>query len=1085
MSDAVALTGKVTGKLTNLVVTREGNRISAEWKIPAYLKDPTYGRRLTSVDAYIDFNCSPDPNKQQVEVWQTTLPGGKYIENTLNYDHYFVRGLEKDGMWTTYDGTSAGEELSKPYDRNRYYPKTSKKCTGIRVGVHGVNAYGSYDDTYQRGPNVYQTFPIYKPQRPKCEFVGWNESSNYRAEYTIDANPGDEDETKNNRERLDTRYRVLRQDNLPNSGYSKKKAVRDWTATTSDTVEGNQASDNRILGLSDGQWLEFTLEAYSRGMAGDSSTHTVKLVASRPARATISSVKVSAVDMVKGIVTVKCTIPSDSHRWTTKAKLQRLKDVDHDKTASQVAALSGWEDVTGMVQIDDLYKDATWDSSFVDSVAAAYPTSTNKKTWYRVVTENDLYSGDNAYQSVPVEAKQLYRRQTATNDRVYVESISTNEDATAVKVKVGWPNDDSTGTEISWSTHEDAWESSEQPSTALITWKDPTSQGNYANSASFTIYGVEQGQSVYVKARRYYQDSDGNIVDYSNYATASSDSAWPFVPAMPPSEVQLVAPTFVPRGSDVPLTWTFKSDAPQTAWAVYRVFYTVSNNVRTETSRRAILSGEDSFGACAVPASLLSDDSAFLVVSITTGSEWADSQEAEVVFADAPEISVSYPTATDPDYTTTYPLLLEQPMTLYCESDTGDDMLHVRVLSNGVTYGLPDGDGVQADGEPVFDAWVQPSWGEDSGSYYCAVTLPTDVPFIDVGVYTWEVTAQNSTTGMLSETQTGLVKVRWAHQAHRPGEGSQAIVYADARAVEIIPAAPDNIAPSDVFDLYRVTPDGVDLIAEGMRYGSVLMDKHAPFGDGSYRVATRTVDGDVAWADVEYSLPCKTMRFDWGDENVELPYNIVRQDSWSKDFEERAHLDGERTGFWNAGASRSASLSTDLMRFGDPSVQERVRRLARYAGPVFVRLPNGCSYQANVDVNGLDESYQSGAVSASFSVTQVMLTDAFRIALSEIDTGNVAEYEPASYDRSQVLSWSDEAPSAGDAFELVSEPSGNVRVELTASHDFYSDTWTVQNTVSGTTLTLGSFSSDLSEFISDASSEDAKFKLMARYDVEG
>ena len=1075
MADAVALAGKVTGKLSNLVVTREGNRVNAEWKVPAYLKDETYNRRLTSVDGYIDFICSPDKNQDPVEVWQETygVSSHKSIETTLNYDHYFVRGLEKDGAMTS--SASAGEEMSKPYDRNRYYPNTSKKCTGIKVRVHGVNTYGAYDDTWQRGPDIAQTFQIQVPQQPDCAWTGWDEEENYAASYTINANPDDEDEAKNNRERIDTRYRILRQDNIPGSTYAKRKVAMSWITTNQSEIENSIAAPSNLRALQDGQWIEFTLEAYSRGMAGDSLHTMVPIIASRPARATIKSISVSAVDMVKGIVTVKCTIPSDEHRVTTKAKLQRAKDVNPKWDAQRVATNGSWEDVTGMLEIDERYKDATWSTGFCDSVASAYPSGVNLKTWYRVVTENDLYFDDNAYMSTPMEAKQLFREQTATNDRVYVESISTNEDATAVRVLLGWPNDDSTGTEVSWSTHEDAWESSEQPNTALVNWKDATSQGSYANSASFSIYGVEQGVKLYVKARRYLEDEEGNIVDYSAYATASSDAYWPYVPAMPPSELQLVAPTFVPKGSDVPLTWTFQSDAPQTAWAVY----VVENG-----ERRAIMTGEDAYGACTVPASMLSGDSAKLMVSMSTGSEWADSQEAEVVFADPPQLTVTYPTATDPDYTTTYPLLLEQPMTLFCESDTGNDMLHVRVLSNGVEWSTPDAEHSQADGEPIFDAWVQPSWGEADGSYFSTVTLPSDVPFVDVGVYTWEVTAQNNTTGMLSEKKSGVVKVRWAHQAHMPGEATQVVVWNDARAVEVIPAAPDNIAPSDVLDLYRVTPDGIDLIAEGVRYGSILMDKHAPFGDGTYRICTRTVDGDIAWADFPYTLNCKKLRFDWGGRFVELPYNVVRQDSWSKDFEERAHLDGKRAGFWNAGASRSASLSTDMFRFDSRADQELVRNLATYAGPVFVRIPNGCSYQANVDVSGMDESYQSGAISVSFNATQVMLTDAFRIASSEINTSNVAEYDAAEYGRNQVIHWSTTAPQSGATFNLMAEPSGNVRVELTASHDFYSDTWSVPNTVSGKVLTLGTFSSDLQAFIAQATAEDASIRLIARYDVE-
>ena len=211
----------------------------------------------------------------------------------------------------------------------------------------------------------------------------------------------------------------------------------------------------------------------------------------------------------------------------------------------------------------------------------------------------------------------------------------------------------------------------------------------------------------------------------------------------------------------------------------------------------------------------------------------------------------------------------------------------------------------------------------------------------------------------------------------------------------------------------------------------------------------------------------------------------MRQDSWSKDFEQRAHLDGERVGFWNAGASRSASLSTDMVKFSSKADQALVRDLATYAGPVFVRLPNGCAYQANVDVGGMDESYNSSVVPVSFNASQVMLTDAFRIAPSEIHAENAIDYDGVEYGRNQVLSWSSTAPQAGDAFTLTAEPSGSVLVELTASHDYYSDTWSVPNTVSGTALTLGAFPSDLQAFIAEASSEDANFKLMSRYDVEG
>lgn len=1081
MADEVPISKAVNQRLTNLALTRqEGSahpEIKAEWKIPGWMKDPSNPARANWVDAVIDFVCAPDSSPKRVEVWQTPFHSdSKPLDSTLNADHYWVRGLEQGGDIT--ETSNMGTELEKPYDRSRYYPRTSKKCTGVKVGVHGGNGHGAdkYGDlsegVWGRGPTVYQTFAFSAPQRPECSWTGWNEESNYRAEFAVNANPADEDEAENNRERYDTRYRVLRQDNFT-ADYAKRKAVRDWTAFAAEELTGNVPAPSNLRSLDDGQWVEFTLEAYSRGMAGDSATATATLVASRPARATIKSVKASSLSTVTGVVTVGLTIPNTAHRVTTSAKLQRLKDVLPDRTASQVAAMDGWEDVTGMVQIDEKYRAANWDTGFCDSVAAAYP-SANRRTWYRVVTENELYFDDNAYMSTPVEARVLYHAQSAASSSMFVESLKANEDATAVKALLGWPSEtpENTGTEISWSEHEDAWQSSEQPSTALADWKDAASQGAHANSASFTIYGLEPGKPYYVKARRYLVDENDETT-YGPYATAAAGS-YPFVLAQPPRDVRLSAPAYVPRGADVPLSWAFESEAPQTAWAVYLV---------DGGTRKAVASGEDAVGACTVPANMLSGDSATFSVSMTTGSEWAESQEAEVRFADPPSVSATFPTAGDPDYETTWPLLLEQPMQLYCSSDTGDDVLHVRVLSNGVSYGLPDRDMVQVEGEPVFDAWIAPTWLSDGEGWRTVVTLPDDVGFEDVGTYTWEVTAQNQESGLLSEPATGGFKVRWAHQAHMPGD-SEVDVLADGRAITFAPAAPDNVADGDVFDLYRVTPDGVDLIASGLRYGSKVTDRYAPFGNGSYRVSTRTVDGDVAWRDFGYALKCANLRIDWDGRSVELPYNLVRQDAWAKDFEARGHLDGSVGGGWNPAVTRSASLSTDMIRLDSADDQRLVRELASYAGPAFVRLPNGSAYQADVQVSGLDESYRSGAVAVSLSATQVDLTDEYRIALPDVDTSDAGEYERREYGMSEVLYWGKQAPAQGDSFELSQQPSGSVLVELTASHDYYSDAWSVPNAVSGKTVTLGALGSDLRAFVDAALAEGGSVRLIARYDTE-
>lgn len=1088
-----AATKRVAGTVTNLVVTRDreevnGKRVDimkVEWKNPAYLFDQDRADHATWLDSNIDFmreNCKPTSG----QVWADagTLPpeGGLLLEYT-GFDYNWVKGINQT---TSYE---------KPFDRNRFHPvQPGKYCRSVQVRIHGGNdsGVGGWDpDDRQasgRGPDAAFNYYFEQPDIPNPQWVGVMDGANYAIEYRIPVrytNPKADDDKSPN-EIYDTVYALYRQDNLPSSGYSKRKALQtNWVVPNDGNEYTNSvAVDHSFLSISEGQWIVFSIEAYNRGMWGDSRKVRQDFCYGWPQRAVVTGIAVSSMDNTTGIITVKSNIPSDFHRPTTKAKLQRLRDVAPDLTADEVqAGTFSWEDVTDMAQIDmwdadqQEGRDATYSIGFVDSVSEARPSGPNLRTWYRIVTENDLpFSSAVNCKSRPFEARQLYREETAANAQIHIEKLATNEDATAVKALLGWPDDTGStktdGTEVSWSVHPDAWESSEQPSTALVTWKDDATKGEYDNSASFTIYGVEQGQTVYVKARRYRNGSDGEVAEYGPYATGEQAYMFPFIPAMPPTDVNLSAPTYVPRGSDISLTWTFQSEAPQTAWVAYKV---------VDGEKTAVASGEDAYGACTIPAAMLEGDGAELVVSITTGSEWAESNQVSVSFADPPSIAAALPSSGSED---DLPIIMEQPFGVYCSSDTGDDLLRVRVVSHGVVVDKPDGSVTQLMGDVVFDAYVAPEWSAGSdGLFYTVVDLPEGLDIHDVGIYDVEVTAVNETTGLQSETQTTTARVRWAHQAHQPGDGSTVEVDNGARVAVITPQAPDNAVETDVFDLYRVTPDKAYLIAEGVRFGSSVSDVHAPYGRAplTYRICTRTSDGDLSWRDVDYTLKCDKLRFDFGNMYIELPYNVVREDSWSKDFEERRHLDGKVGGAWNAAVSRSASLSTDLVRFTSDADQRLVRDLATYPGPVFVRLPNGCAYQANVDVSGLSESYDSRAVSTSFSATEVALTDEYKVATSEIMYPGAEEEQP-SYTSRAILSWGAARPATGGKYSLPAAAS-SARVKLSTSYDSYTNEWTVPSTVSGKTVTLGTFPSDLVAYLSEVP-QDALVMLACDYTVE-
>lgn len=268
---------------------------------------------------------------------------------------------------------------------------------------------------------------------------------------------------------------------------------------------------------------------------------------------------------------------------------------------------------------------------------------------------------------------------------------------------------------------------------------------------------------------------------------------------------------------------------------------------------------------------------------------------------------------------------------------------------------------------------------------------PTVLNLIDGGEYEVAVRAIDPDTGLASEEVTETFAVAWAHQAPAPAEPTITPydVTDDAgvrmRGCSIQLAEPDGAADSDVYDLYRVTPDGPYLIAEGVAMDSLVDDPYAPYGgtEKGYRVATRTSDGDVDWSDFQYEMPGKDIRIDFGSEYVELPYNVSISDGYQKDFEVRRKMSGDMDGYWNDGVERHGGFSSDLIRIQEEEKAKTVRHLARHVGPCFVRTPDGCAYAADVEVSSIGGARLSAALAVSIDATEVGLTRDFWATVDE------------------------------------------------------------------------------------------------------
>lgn len=273
--------------------------------------------------------------------------------------------------------------------------------------------------------------------------------------------------------------------------------------------------------------------------------------------------------------------------------------------------------------------------------------------------------------------------------------------------------------------------------------------------------------------------------------------------------------------------------------------------------------------------------------------------------------------------------------------------------------------------------------------YVGTVTPPAGLNLWDGCTYDVSATATDTTTRLVSDAATGEFGVEWSRQAPVLGDGDVTVTPHDTydeagnhqltATIEI--GERNDFLTTDAFDIYRVTVDGPYPIYSDARAGQTITDPYAPYckrGNLAYRVCIRTSDGDMAWHDYQYELRYHALRVEFGSRHVELPYNVVPTDAYSKDFEARRYMDGSIDGFWNAGAMRTSGFTTDLIKIYERERLDAVRALAHYAGACYIRTAEGCAFTANVNVNSIGTDFKSLAYGVSLDVTEVEMADEYK-----------------------------------------------------------------------------------------------------------
>lgn len=536
-----------------------------------------------------------------------------------------------------------------------------------------------------------------------------------------------------------------------------------------------------------------------------------------------------------------------------------------------------------------------------------------------------------------------------------------------VKLVWDWTWSEAKSAIISWSDHEDAWESTDEPSTYTI---------NNTHAGEWNISGLETGKRWYFRVR-LVKGSGENLVygSWSKLATIDLSSA-PSVPTLSLSQA------VIPAGGSISAFWSYVStDGTSQAYAEICEASITGSGIEygdviasTQTAQHITLYSDD--------LSWNMGETHYLCVRVVSASghvsdEWSDPVPvmiAEKLTAVIESTSLVEQEITVEDNTRTIMALTKMPLTCTA-TGAGIGGATTLVIERAEDYHIdrPDEtDFFGFKGETV-------ALYSTSGEGQITINKEDLIGALDDGASYRLLVTVNDSLGQ-SDTASIDFEVHWEHQAVKP-EGT---AYIDGRVAFITPAAPEGFREGDTCDIYRLSADRPELIVSGGVFGTTYVDPFPAIGEfGGHRVVYRTIDGDyitegneLAWLDITAEdgnmLDLNFSLIDFDGEQLELVYDVTHSNTWEKDFKETRYLGGSVTGDWNKAIGRTAALKGSVATVKDQATMRLFRRLAVYPGICHLRTVDGSSFACDIQVSE-DRKYDSETVRAdySFSVTRV------------------------------------------------------------------------------------------------------------------
>lgn len=573
--------------------------------------------------------------------------------------------------------------------------------------------------------------------------------------------------------------------------------------------------------------------------------------------------------------------------------------------------------------------------------------------------------------------------------------VSIAQTATEGTARISWTWNwsDATGCEISWADHEDAWESTDEPSTYVVT---------NTHASAWNVSGLSIGITWYFRLR-FVRTAD-ETTSYGLY-TGIFEHDLTSAPAIP---ALTLSSNVVTMDGTVTLAWGYIStDGTLQSAAEIAEVITNGNNTQyrqiatTDTAQHIMISPADIDGWNVGDTHTIA-----MRVKSASGqySEWSGIQNLTVAeplvaeIANHPFVSVTIPIGDEGDEERgiiedeeegmgeeTYPFtLIAMPLRITITGAGENGTTSVAITRSGSYYmDRPDESNFDGnDGETIF-SWSQS--GEDE------ITIENEdlIGRLDDSAKYLLTAIVSDEIGQTSSTSMEFT-VKWEHQPVIPD--AEVVIDDEEKIAILTPVCPEGVEleEGDVCDIYRLSVDKPELVYENAAFGQTYVDPYPTIGEhGGYRFVFKTANNDYitaeddkAWYDVESPLKCIYNLIDFGTDRAELLYNIDLSSAWKKDFKETQYLGGSVQGDWNPAVSRTGSVNGVVITAQDQDTIKALRRLAVYSGACHVRTKDGSSYTADVQV------------SETRGHTDTDLTTSFSLSVTRVDP---EEYDGVPY----------------------------------------------------------------------------------------